>query len=149
MPAIKALISKSKLRPTYSPQSPCPAKTCSCAGEPCFACVPVCRKGAALASPFARARRRRRAIAGYARQVAELFRRLRCGLLPHAFGERHRLVGALQEFDGHEDHLLVAEIFEIVDLEFAGPVGLVPRVAGCGGVFGGGAGMDLLASAAR
>src|SRR5262245_61204504 len=33
----------------------------------------------------------------------------RRGLLPHVVGQRQRLVGALQELDGHEDHLLVAE----------------------------------------
>ncbi len=41
-------------------------------GRACFACVPVCRKGAALASPFDRAARWRRAIAGGARQAVEL-----------------------------------------------------------------------------
>src|ERR1700758_4666864 len=116
-------------------------------GRACFACMPVCRKGAALASAFDRAARWRRAIAGDARQVVGLCRRLRCGLLPHAFGQWHGFVGALQELDGHEDHLLVAEILEIVDLELAGAVGLVPRLAGRVGIFDGGAVVHVLASA--
>src|SRR5262249_38439575 len=51
-------------------------------------------------------------------------------------------------FDGHEDHLLVAEILEIVHLEFARTVGLVPRLAGRVGVFDGSAVMHVLASTA-
>src|SRR5262249_40685925 len=46
------------------------------------------------------------------------------------------------------NHLLVAEIFEVVHLELAGPIGLVPRLAGCVGVFDGGAVVHVLASAA-
>src|SRR5262245_17261968 len=72
----------------------------------------------------------------------------RRGLLPHVVGQRQRFVGALQELDGHEDHLLVAEIFEIVDLELAGSVGLVPRLARRVGVFDGGAVVHVLAPAA-
>src|SRR5712691_11044538 len=128
MPAINALISKSKLRPTCSPRSPVPAGRYSFARASSFFVVaPVCRKAAALASPW----RRRRAgtsdvpEARPGRSIGYCFR-LCCGLLPHAFRQRHRLVGALQELDGHEDHVLVAEIFEVVDLELAGPIGFVP-----------------------
>src|SRR5262245_11062819 len=72
----------------------------------------------------------------------------RGGLRPYVVGQRQRFVGALQELDGHEDHLLVAEIFEIVDLELAGSVGLVPRLARRIGVFDGGAVVHVLAPAA-
>ena len=49
-------------------------------------------------------------------------------LTAHLAGERHRFIGALEELDGHEDHLLVAEVLKIVDLELAGAIGLVrPR----------------------
>ena len=49
---------------------------------------------------------------------------------PHPCGKRHRLVGAVEEFDGHEDHVLVADIFQIVHLELAGGIALVARLAG-------------------
>src|SRR3954453_12066602 len=73
---------------------------------------------------------------------------LRRGLLPRAVGQRHRLVGALQEFDGHEDHVLVAQVFQIVDFELTWPVGLVPGLAWGVGIFDRGAVMHVLASAA-
>src|SRR5262249_53467371 len=59
----------------------------------------------------------------------------------------HGLVGAVEELDGHEDHLLVAEILEVVYLELAGPVGLVARLARLVGVFHRGAVMHVLAAA--
>src|SRR5262245_62996506 len=71
-----------------------------------------------------------------------------CRLLPHVVGQRQRLVGALQELDGHEDHLLVTEILEIVDLELAGSAALVPRLARRVGIFDGGAVVHVLAPAA-
>src|SRR5712692_10252787 len=50
MPAIKALISKSKLRLTASPQSPVPAGSYAFArASPPYDWSAVCRKGAALA----------------------------------------------------------------------------------------------------
>src|SRR5580658_590378 len=57
------------------------------------------------------------------------------------------LIGAVEEFDGHEDHLLVAEIFQVVDLILAGAVGFVAGLAGPVGVFDGGAVVDMLAAA--
>src|ERR1700683_5243707 len=48
-----------------------------------------------------------------------------------------RLVGAVEEFDGHEDHFLVAEIFQIVNFELSEPVGLMASLAGLVGVFNG------------
>jgi len=66
----------------------------------------------------------------------------------HVVGQRHRLVGALQELDGHEDHVLVAQVFQIVDFELARSIGLVPRLTGCIGVLDGRAVMHVLASAA-
>jgi len=53
----------------------------------------------------------------------------------HCSGDRERSVRAVEELDGHEDHLLVADIFEIMNLVLAGPVGLVPGLAGLIGVF--------------
>src|ERR1041384_5454259 len=51
-------------------------------------------------------------------------------LEPHGVGNRQRLVGrALDRLDRHEDHVLVAEVFQIVHLELAGAVGLVTRLA--------------------
>ena len=60
----------------------------------------------------------------------------------HGFRDGERLVGAVEEFDGHEDHLLVADIRQVVDLEPAGSVGLVPGLARLIAVFDGGAIMD-------
>ena len=69
-------------------------------------------------------------------------------LQPHLIRHRQRLVGAVEELDGVEDHVLVAEVFEIVDLVFARPVGLVPGLARLVGVFDGGAVHQVLAAAA-
>src|ERR1700684_4466453 len=43
----------------------------------------------------------------------------------HLIRNGERLVGAVEEFDGHKDHLLVAEIFEVVDLVLTQVIGLV------------------------
>src|SRR6516165_6867098 len=98
MPAITALISKSKLRPTYSPQA-LSRQDMLIRGRASFVCMPVCRKGAALASAFGRGVSARRDLPDWQRQLAQVCGRLRWGLLPRACGERHPLVGALQGFD--------------------------------------------------
>src|ERR1700739_1126418 len=61
---------------------------------------------------------------------------------------RERLIGAVEKFDGHENHLFVAEILEVVNLELTRAVGLVPCLAGLVGVFDRGAVMDMLTAAA-
>src|SRR5471030_2884210 len=48
---------------------------------------------------------------------------------PHAVGDRQRLVGAVEELDRVEDHVLVAKVRQIVHLELAGPVSFVPGFA--------------------
>ena len=58
-----------------------------------------------------------------------------------------RLVGAVEEFDGHEDHFLVAEIFQVVDLVPAGAIGFMAGLARLVGLFDSGAIMDVLAAA--
>src|SRR5262249_43962652 len=42
----------------------------------------------------------------------------------HRIRQRQRLVRTVEELDGHEHHLAVADVFEVVHLELAGPVGL-------------------------
>ena len=37
----------------------------------------------------------------------------------YAGRQRHRLIGTILELDDHEDHLVVADIFQIVNCEFA------------------------------
>src|SRR5262249_31652114 len=64
----------------------------------------------------------------------------------HRLRQRQRLVGAVEELDGHEDNVLVADIFKVVHLELAGPVGLVASLARLVGVFHGGAVMHMLAA---
>ena len=49
--------------------------------------------------------------------------------------QRYRLIGTVLELDGHEDHLAIAQIFQIVNFEFALAVALVPCLAGLVGVF--------------
>src|SRR5271166_5845211 len=66
----------------------------------------------------------------------------------HSIRNGKRLIGAVEEFDGHEDHLLVAEIFQVMDLELARSIGLVPGLARLIGIFDGGAVMDMLTAAA-
>src|ERR1700677_4768298 len=66
---------------------------------------------------------------------------------PCLIGNRKRLVGAIEKFDGHEDHLLVADIFQVMDLVLAGPIGLVPGLAGLIGIFNGRAVVDMLTPA--
>src|SRR6185437_2198342 len=70
------------------------------------------------------------------------------GLRAYAFGQSHRLVGAVFEFDGHEHHFTVAEIFKIVHLERAFAISLVARFARLIGIFYGGAVMDVLTAVA-
>src|SRR6266446_4791249 len=115
------------------------------AGEP-FACECAGTLSPWLACLIARAGRR-----GFARWFGSTnlcLRGLRGGLRTHAFGQRQRLVGALQEFHGHEDHLFVAEIFEIVHLELAAAISFVPGFAGGVGILDGGPVVYVLASAA-
>src|SRR5262249_57143798 len=117
--AFPVLTRRAELISPFPPPPPPPATTCSCARD-AVCLMPERPRGCA---------------AGL------------CGGLPaHAFRQRHWLVGALQEFDGHEDHLLVAEILEIVDLELAGPISLVPRLAGRVGGLDRSAVMHVLAS---
>ena len=68
-------------------------------------------------------RGRRIATTGTDAPPARMTVEKRCGLRRGAdlIGNGERLVGAVEEFDGHEDHFLVAEIFEVVDLVLAGP----------------------------
>src|SRR5262249_31823385 len=56
-------------------------------------------------------------------------------------------VGALQKLDGHEHHLFVAEIFQIMHLELPRPIALVPGLARSVGVFDRGAVTQVLAAA--
>src|SRR3954464_9576002 len=63
-------------------------------------------------------------------------------------GHRQRLVGAVEKLDGVEDHLLVAQVREFVDLVLAGAVGLVARLAGKIVVLHGAAVHQMLAAAA-
>jgi hypothetical protein len=64
----------------------------------------------------------------------------------HCIGDRERSVRAVEELDGHEDHLLIADIFEIMNLVLAGPIGLVPGLAGLIGIFDRRTVMYMLAS---
>src|SRR5581483_10415316 len=48
---------------------------------------------------------------------------LGCGA--HLVGKRQRLIGAVEEFNGHKDHFLVAKVLEVMDLELARSVRLV------------------------
>src|SRR3954466_6697844 len=68
------------------------------------------------------------------------------GAWPHAGGQRQRLVGAVLELNRHENQFLVAQIFEVVHLELAGAVALVPGLAGSVGIFDGAAVVDMLAA---
>src|SRR5580704_7100024 len=62
-------------------------------------------------------------------------------------GDGERLIGAVDVLDGHEDHLLVAEIFQVMDLVLARTIGLVASFAWLIGVFDSGAVVDVLAAA--
>src|SRR6476620_10905841 len=70
------------------------------------------------------------------------------GLRPYAGRQGHRPVGAVLELDGHKNHLAVAEIFQIVNLELVFAVALVPRLAWLISIFDGCAVMHMLPSAA-
>src|SRR6188474_2723272 len=59
------------------------------------------------------------------------------GLRPYASRQLHRLVCAVLELDGHENHFAIAEVFQIVHLELALAIGLVARLAGLIRVFNG------------
>src|SRR5665213_1020619 len=71
-----------------------------------------------------------------------------CGLWTHALGQRHRLIGAVFELDGHEHDFMVAKICQIVHFELAGSVGLVAGFARLIGEFDDSAIMDILTGAA-
>src|SRR6185503_18392086 len=70
-----------------------------------------------------------------------------CGLRPNVRRQSKRLVGALLEFDGHENHVLVAEVLEIVHLELTGGIGLVTGLTRLIGVLDGRAVMHVLTAA--
>src|ERR1700724_4223417 len=78
-------------------------------------------------------------------ELSELERSGGC-LSPDLARERQRLVRALQEFDGHEHHLLVPEVFKVMHLEFTRPIGLVSSLAWRVGVFNCCAVVHVLAS---
>src|SRR5215203_4165948 len=61
--------------------------------------------------------------------------------------QRHGLIGGIQELDGHEYHLLVPEIFEVMHLELPGAVSLVSGLARLIGIFDGRAIVHMLAPA--
>ncbi len=66
---------------------------------------------------------------------------------PHPSRQLHRLVGAVFEFNGHKDHFAIAEIFQVVHLEFAFAIGLVPGLTRLICIFDGGAIMHVLSGA--
>src|ERR1700738_4139129 len=66
---------------------------------------------------------------------------------PYVLRKRKRLVGALEKFDGHEHHLLVAEILQVVDLVLPRSIGFVAGFARRVGIFDRRAVMHVLASA--
>src|SRR5262249_47583144 len=66
------------------------------------------------------------------------------GLRPYASRQRHWLISTILEFDGHKDHLAIAEIFKIMHFELAFAVALVPGLAWLVGVLDGGAVMHML-----
>src|SRR5579883_175628 len=68
---------------------------------------------------------------------------LRGGACPFRYWER--LVRAVEEFNGHEDHFLVTKVFEIVDLVLPEAIALVPGFARLVGVFDRGAVLEVLA----
>src|SRR3974377_600687 len=47
----------------------------------------------------------------------------------HFVGKGQRLVGAIEEFNGHEDHFFVAKVFKVMDLELTRSVGLMAGLA--------------------
>src|SRR5690242_2934442 len=57
------------------------------------------------------------------------------GLRRHASRQRQRLIRAILELDGHEDHFAVAQIFEIVHLELTLSIALMSRFTRFIGVF--------------
>src|SRR3984957_3392830 len=71
---------------------------------------------------------------------------LRCGAHPVRNGKR--LISAVEEFDGHEDHLPVTEVFKVMNLVLPGAISLVAGLAGRVAVFDRRAVMDVLAPAA-
>src|SRR5579883_1472029 len=58
-------------------------------------------------------------------------------LAPDLVRNRQRRVGALEKLDRHEHHIAIADVLEVMHLELAGPIGLVPGLAGRIGVFDG------------
>src|SRR6266480_3460616 len=68
---------------------------------------------------------------------------------PLRLGYRQRRVGAVQELDRGEHQLGIADVLEIVHLELAVAVGLVPGLAGPIGVLDGRAVLQVLPSASR
>ena len=66
---------------------------------------------------------------------------------PNTRGQGHRLVHAVLEFDGHENHFAIAKILQIVNLEFTFSVGFMTRFARLVGVFDRSAIVHVLATA--
>src|SRR4029079_11587564 len=67
------------------------------------------------------------------------------GLRSHTVRQRHRFVGAVLELNGHENHLAIAEILQVVHLELALAVALVASLARLISVFDNRSVMDVLA----
>src|ERR1700684_4272449 len=101
MPETTALMSRSKEKIITQPHSP----ACACETSPHLAITPLPPRGR---GHFARACLSRGA---------------------DLIGYDERLIGAVDVLDGHEDHLLVAEVFQVVDLVLARPIGLVAGFA--------------------
>src|SRR3974390_3481195 len=65
----------------------------------------------------------------------------------HLVGKGQRLVGAIEKFNGHKDHFLVAKIFKVMDLELTRSVSLMAGLARLVSIFDGAAIMDMLTTA--
>src|SRR6516162_11881011 len=66
----------------------------------------------------------------------------------YARRQRHRRIGTVFELDSHEDHLVIADIFQIVNCEFALAYPAVPYLVGLVGPFDRRAILYMRASAA-
>src|SRR5689334_13680669 len=62
-------------------------------------------------------------------------------------GKGHRLVDAIEEFDGHKDHLFVAKVLKVMDLELTRSVSFMAGLARLVRIFDGAAVVDVLATA--
>src|SRR6516165_335855 len=162
MPAISALITRSKLRSNSSPHGSASPAVVIPAERPRrnpssesrnpvttkHVCLPALsnRRARVYWSPLSGSPKICERIFG-APLAGTTMRSLR-RLLAHVLRQRQRLVGALEKLHGHENHLLVAEVFQIVDLELPGPIGFVASLAGRVGIFDRRAVVHVLAPAA-